>query len=66
MEKLPFTQYDFQLYSRQQAEELLISSGFEIQNVSLHTEKVQSNAGMEVERDLIIINAEKPVLTIKG
>ena len=61
MEKLPFTQYDFQLYSQQEAEELLISSGFEIKNTCLHTEKVRSNAGMEVERDLIIINAVKPI-----
>ena len=59
MEKLPFTQYDFHLYSRQEAEELLLSSGFTIKSVNLHTEKVRSNAGMEVERDIIIINAEK-------
>jgi SAM-dependent methyltransferase len=61
MEKLPFTSYNFQLYSQQEAEELLLSSGFKIKSVDLHTEKVSSNAGMEVERDIIIVNAEKPV-----
>ncbi|RAJ32949.1 class I SAM-dependent methyltransferase [Pedobacter cryoconitis] len=60
MEKLPFTIYDFRLYSREEAEELLISSGFEIKEVHLHKEMVRSNAaGMEVERDIIIINAVK-------
>jgi SAM-dependent methyltransferase len=62
MEKLPFTPYDFHLYSQEEAEELLFSSGFKIKKVSLHTEKVRSNAGMEVERDIIIINAEKPIV----
>lgn len=60
MEKLPFTQYDFRLYSREEAEDLLISSGFEIKEVHLHKEMVRSNAaGMEAERDIIIINAVK-------
>lgn len=60
MEKLPFTQYNFHLYSREEAEELLISSGFEIREVHLHKEMVRSNAaGMKVERDIIIINAFK-------
>ncbi|MBB5636953.1 ubiquinone/menaquinone biosynthesis C-methylase UbiE [Pedobacter cryoconitis] len=62
MEKLPFTQYDFQLYSQQEAEELLLSSGFKIRSVNLQTEKVRSNAGMDVERDIIIINAVKPLI----
>lgn len=60
MEKLPFTQYDFRLYSREEAEDLLISSGFEIKEVHLHKEMVRSDAaGMEAERDIIIINAVK-------
>lgn len=62
MEKLPFTQYEFRLYSREEAEELLISSGFEIKEVNIHKEMLRSNAaGMEVERDIIIINAVKPL-----
>ncbi|AMP98593.1 Methyltransferase type 11 [Pedobacter cryoconitis] len=60
MEKLPFTQYGFHLYSREEAEELLIGSGFEILEVHLHKEMVRSNsAGMEVEREIILINAVK-------
>jgi len=61
MEKLPFTSYNFHLYSRQEAEELLLSSGFKIKSINLHTEEVKSNTGMEVKRDFIIINAEKPL-----
>lgn len=58
MEKLPFTPYGFRLYSREEAEELLISNGFEIEEVHFHKEMVRSNAaGMEVERAIIIINA---------
>ncbi|KIO75116.1 hypothetical protein TH53_22540 [Pedobacter lusitanus] len=59
MEKLPFTPYDFHLYSQHEAEELLRGCGFSIISVNLHTEKVRSIAGEEVERDMVIINAQK-------
>ncbi|QNK64462.1 class I SAM-dependent methyltransferase [Pedobacter sp. PAMC26386] len=59
MEKLPFTKYGFHLYNDQEAVELLLSCGFEIKEISTHTETVKSNAGMAVERDIVIINALK-------
>jgi len=61
METLPFTKYDFKLYSLADAENLLRKGGFEIGQVNLHQETVRSNAaGMRVEREVTIITAIKP------
>lgn len=61
MEKLPFTQYGFRLYSEVDAKELLQQAGFEIDEVSVHNETITSNAGMQVDREFFVIKAIKPL-----
>ncbi|MBB6498908.1 class I SAM-dependent methyltransferase [Pedobacter cryoconitis] len=62
MKTLPFTKYDFQLYSLAEAESLSRKGGFEIRRVDIHQETVRSNAaGMRVEREITIITAIRPL-----
>jgi ubiquinone/menaquinone biosynthesis C-methylase UbiE len=51
MEKLPFTPYGFQLYDLDNANDLLVQSGFTVINKATHTEEINSNAGFKVTRD---------------
>lgn len=62
METLAFTKYNFQLYSSAEACDLLKNNGFNIVLVDSSTEKVRSNAGMEVNREVIIVMAVKPAV----
>ncbi|WP_234735999.1 class I SAM-dependent methyltransferase [Tellurirhabdus bombi] len=59
MQKLPFTQYGFQLYDAQKAETLLVEAGFSIKEVLYKTEEVMSNAQTAVKRDFVIVVASK-------
>ncbi|WP_081857496.1 class I SAM-dependent methyltransferase [Pedobacter antarcticus] len=60
MEKLPFTAYNFKLYHVSEVSDILKSAGFELGNLSSFTEKIRSNAGMDVEREFYILEAKKP------
>lgn len=60
METLPFTKYNFSLYSCAEGRELLQNNGFDIINISVSTEKVMSNAAVMVDREVIVITAMKP------
>lgn len=59
MKQLPFTKWKFKFYDKQTCSEMLINAGFTIAEVNEQTEKVQSNAGEFVERDIVIITAIK-------
>ena len=59
MEKLPFTQYGFQLYDIRDAEELLVNNGFKIADVVRRTEKVKLSAELNADREFIILVAQK-------
>ncbi|WP_306350886.1 class I SAM-dependent methyltransferase [Flavobacterium sp. '19STA2R22 D10 B1'] len=59
MEKLPFTQYGFQLYTIEKATNLLKSASFSIQNITNETEELINNMESKIERDFVIITARK-------
>lgn len=59
METLPFTAYDFKLYSNEEMEELISKSHFERMKISEKEEQVQNKTGDETVTRLYT------VLTIK-
>ncbi len=59
MEKLPFTQYGFQLYDRVASTEVLTQAGFVIDSVSEEVDSTTGMLGQTVERDILIIKAVK-------
>lgn len=61
MKNLPFTQYDFNLYSAAQAKQLLEDAGFKIQSIKEETETVMGNAGPLMERTFILLSVTKQV-----
>lgn len=60
MQQLPFVQYGFNLYSKEEVEILLSQVGFVQIESSLHMEQVYSNAGEKVDRDFVITGFVKP------
>ncbi|MBF4514839.1 class I SAM-dependent methyltransferase [Flavobacterium sp. ANB] len=50
MKQLPFTQYEFELYSTEKAEELVRKTAFKIVRKETSTEKVKSKTGELVDR----------------
>lgn len=60
MQTLPFTKYNFSLYSCAEGRELLQNNGFDIIDISVTTEKVMSNAALMVDREVVVITAMKP------
>ncbi len=60
MQQLPFVQYGFNLYTKEEVEILLSQAGFVQVKSSLHMEQVQSNAGEKVDRDFVITSFVKP------
>lgn len=60
MEQLPFTRFNFRLYDPAAVEELVLSSGFKMDDLAAYTETIRSNAGMEVEREFFVLRASKP------
>jgi SAM-dependent methyltransferase len=59
MKGLPFTQYDFRLYTRAEARTLVEEAGFTISDMAEKTETVMSNAGPLMERTFILLSATK-------
>ncbi len=59
MEKLPFTQFGFNLYNIQETKNILELAGFTIAEVKTYSEQVKMNTGTEIERQFIIIIATK-------
>ncbi|MEG0849936.1 MAG: class I SAM-dependent methyltransferase [Flavobacterium sp.] len=59
MKKLPFTQFEFELYSSEKAQELIKKSPFKIVYSETQTEKVKSKTGELVDRAFTTIVLEK-------
>ena len=60
MEKLPFTQYGFQLYHKEDAEKLLVDTGFSIDQIVEEIDIVMGrNVEQPVERPIIMVIARK-------
>lgn len=51
MKQLPFTQFEFELYSTEKAEKLIEKTAFQIVHKETLTEKVKSKTGELVDRD---------------
>ena len=59
MKQLPFTQFEFELYSTEKAEKLIKKSPFKIINKETLTEKVKSKNGELVDRAFTTLVLEK-------
>ena len=59
MKQLPFTQFEFELYSTEKAEKLIEKSPFKIINKETLTEKVKSKTGELVDRAFTTLVLEK-------
>lgn len=59
MKQLPFTQFEFELYSTEKAEELIAKSEFKIINKETLIEKVKSKTGELVDRAFTTLVLEK-------
>lgn len=59
MKKLPFTQFEFELYSTQKAQDLIGKSDFKIVYTETQTEKVKSKTGELVDRAFTTFVLEK-------
>ncbi len=59
MKKLTFTQFEFELYSTEKAQELIKKSDFKIVHTETQTEKVKSKTGELVDRAFTTIVLEK-------
>ena len=57
MEKMPFSPYGFQLYSEEEARQLLEENGFIIDQVAVGTHETSGHAGQVLMREEIIIRA---------
>lgn len=59
MKQLPFTQFEFELYSTEKAEQLIAKSAFKVINKETLTEKVKSKTGELVDRAFTTLVLEK-------
>lgn len=59
MKQLPFTQYEFELYSTEKLEKLIEKTSFKIINKETLTEKVKSKTGELVDRAFTTLVLEK-------
>ena len=59
MKQLPFTQFEFELYSTEKAQELIKKTPFKIVYTETQTEKVKSKTGELVDRAFTTIVLEK-------
>jgi len=62
MEKLPFTQFGFQLYDKESAKKRMENTGFVIEKVVEELDITVGNMGQQVEREIIIVVCKKPAL----
>lgn len=60
MQSLPFTRYDFNLYTADKARALLEEAGFQFKGIYKERETVYSNAEPLMERDFIVMLVTKP------
>jgi hypothetical protein len=56
---LPFTQFDFELYTTPKAEKLMEKTSFKIIDKETLTEKVKTKTGELVDRDFTTLVLEK-------
>lgn len=61
MAGLAFTKYGFNLYTLDEVCQLLIQAGFEITGADRTTERVRSNGGGMVDREVVVVSGLKPV-----
>jgi ubiquinone/menaquinone biosynthesis C-methylase UbiE len=59
MKQLPFTQFEFELYSTEKAQQLIEKTPFKIVYTETQTEKVKSKTGEMADRDYTTIVLEK-------
>lgn len=59
MKKLPFTQFEFELYTSEKVEKLVSETHFKIVNKETLTESVKTRTGEETERDYTTFVLEK-------
>ncbi|MDR7369353.1 class I SAM-dependent methyltransferase [Flavobacterium aquidurense] len=59
MKQLPFTKFEFELYSTEKVEQLVQKTAFKILNKETLTEKVKTKTGELVDRDFTTIVLEK-------
>lgn len=59
MKQLPFTQFEFELYSTEKAEKLIENTAFKIINTETLTEKIKSKTGELVDRAFTTLVLEK-------
>lgn len=59
MKQLPFTQFGFTLYSRQEVEQLLLSAGAIAVESKIYQEQITSNTGQLVDRTFVITSFRK-------
>lgn len=59
MQKLPFTQYGFQLYDSETVEQLLKAAQFSVEPCIQETEQITGNAGEPMDREIVILTATK-------
>lgn len=59
MQGLPFTRYDFNLYTTDKARGLLEAAGFQFKGIHEERETIYSNAGPLMERDFIVLLVTK-------
>ncbi|WKL47199.1 class I SAM-dependent methyltransferase [Flavobacterium pectinovorum] len=59
MKKLPFTQFEFELYSTEKAQQLIKKTSFKIVYTETQTEKVKSKTGELVDRAFTTLVLEK-------
>lgn len=59
MKKLPFTEFEFELYDTEKVEKLISQTPFKITNSETQTEKVKSKTGELVDREFTTIVLEK-------
>lgn len=59
MKQLPFTQFEFELYSTEKAQQLIEKTPFKIVYTETQTEKVKSKTGELADRDYTTIVLEK-------
>ncbi|WPO80587.1 class I SAM-dependent methyltransferase [Flavobacterium sp. KACC 22761] len=59
MKKLPFTQFEFELYSTEKVKKLIEKTAFKIVNTEIQTEKIKSKTGELMDRTFTTFVLEK-------
>jgi len=59
MQKIPFAKYGFTLYTTEAVTTLMQNSGLTVTSTVTETEMVTSNSGEQIEREFVVMTAEK-------